>query len=77
MHPASHRSLYCQMSNLQQSGSSHQELQKLRTSLGKQPAISICNLSCLWGERALEWIFKKRTKNKAKMTKPNSEWKRL
>ncbi|GKB69168.1 hypothetical protein Tco_0930580, partial [Tanacetum coccineum] len=54
MHPTSHRSLHCQVSNLQQGGSFDQELQKQRTSHGKQPAISICNLSCLWRERALQ-----------------------
>ncbi|GJU23632.1 hypothetical protein Tco_1156974 [Tanacetum coccineum] len=31
-----------------------QELQKQRTSHGKQPAISVCNLSCMWRERALQ-----------------------
>ncbi|GKC49647.1 hypothetical protein Tco_1072392 [Tanacetum coccineum] len=36
MHPASHRSLHCQVSKLQQGGSSDQELQKQRTSHGKQ-----------------------------------------
>ncbi|GJS18055.1 hypothetical protein Tco_0412527 [Tanacetum coccineum] len=35
MHPASHRSLHCQVSDLQQSGSSDQGLQKLRTSISK------------------------------------------
>ncbi|GKG14601.1 hypothetical protein Tco_0354201, partial [Tanacetum coccineum] len=36
MHPTSHRSLPCQVSNLQQGGSFDQELQKQRTSHGKQ-----------------------------------------
>ncbi|GJW94116.1 hypothetical protein Tco_0173788 [Tanacetum coccineum] len=54
MHPASHRSLHWQVSDLQQGGSSDQELQKQRTSHGKQPAISVCNLSSLWRERALQ-----------------------
>ncbi|GKA18144.1 hypothetical protein Tco_0697981 [Tanacetum coccineum] len=49
MHLASHRSLHCQVSNLQQGGSSDQELQKQRTSHGKQPTISVCNLS--WPRR--------------------------
>ncbi|GJZ91145.1 putative ribonuclease H-like domain-containing protein [Tanacetum coccineum] len=50
MHHASHRNLHCQVSKLQQGGSSDQELQKQRTSHAKQPAISVCNLSCLWRE---------------------------
>ncbi|GJR27538.1 hypothetical protein Tco_1103770 [Tanacetum coccineum] len=41
MHPASHRSLHCQVLDLQQGGSSDQELQKKKTSHGKQPAISV------------------------------------
>ncbi|GKB54727.1 hypothetical protein Tco_0905480 [Tanacetum coccineum] len=53
MHPASHRSLHCQVSKLQQGGSSDQELQKQRTSHGKQPAISVCNLSCLLCDESL------------------------
>nr|GEW11930.1 hypothetical protein [Tanacetum cinerariifolium] len=48
------RILHCQESDLQQGGSSDQELQKQRTSYGKQSAISICNLSYLWRERALQ-----------------------
>ncbi|GJS68185.1 hypothetical protein Tco_1131621 [Tanacetum coccineum] len=48
------KSLHCQVSKLQQGGSSDQEVQKQRTSYGKQPAISVCNLSCLWRERALQ-----------------------
>ncbi|GJT95135.1 hypothetical protein Tco_1090653 [Tanacetum coccineum] len=44
MHPASHRSLHCQVSKLQQGGSSDQELQKQRTSHGKQPAISVLEI---------------------------------
>ncbi|GJV44931.1 hypothetical protein Tco_1429467 [Tanacetum coccineum] len=35
------KSLHCQVSKLQQGGSSDQELQKQRTSHGKQPAISV------------------------------------
>ncbi|GJR81919.1 reverse transcriptase domain-containing protein [Tanacetum coccineum] len=35
IHPASHKSLHCQVSDLQQSGSSDQGLQKLRTSISK------------------------------------------
>ncbi|GJW09353.1 reverse transcriptase domain-containing protein [Tanacetum coccineum] len=37
MHPASHRTLHCQVSDLQQGGSSDQELQKQRASHWKQP----------------------------------------
>ncbi|GKD00274.1 putative reverse transcriptase domain-containing protein [Tanacetum coccineum] len=54
MHPASHRTLHCQVSDLQQGGSSDQELQKQRTSHWKQPATSVSNLSCMWRERALQ-----------------------
>ncbi|GJX08761.1 hypothetical protein Tco_0196693, partial [Tanacetum coccineum] len=54
MHLASHRSLHWQVSDLQQGGSSDQELHKQRTSHEKKPTISVCNLSCLWGERALQ-----------------------
>ncbi|GJV73173.1 putative reverse transcriptase domain-containing protein [Tanacetum coccineum] len=36
MHPASHRTLYCKVSDLQQGGSSDQELQKQRASHWKQ-----------------------------------------
>ncbi|GJW40209.1 putative reverse transcriptase domain-containing protein [Tanacetum coccineum] len=54
MHPASHRTLHCQVSDLQQGGSSDQELQKQRASHWKQPAASVSNLSCLWRERALQ-----------------------
>ncbi|GJW91496.1 putative reverse transcriptase domain-containing protein [Tanacetum coccineum] len=45
MHPASHRTLHCQVSDLQQGGSPNQE---------PQPTTSISDLSCLWGERALQ-----------------------
>ncbi|GKB73344.1 hypothetical protein Tco_0934756 [Tanacetum coccineum] len=41
MHPASHRSLHCQVLDFQQGGSSDQELQKQRTSHGKQTTISL------------------------------------
>ncbi|GJY92612.1 putative reverse transcriptase domain-containing protein [Tanacetum coccineum] len=54
MHPASHRTLHCQVSDLQQGGSSDQELQKQRASHWKQPTTSIRNLSCLRRERALQ-----------------------
>ncbi|GJV72220.1 putative reverse transcriptase domain-containing protein [Tanacetum coccineum] len=37
MHPASHRTLHCQVLDLQQGGSSDQELQKQRASHWKQP----------------------------------------
>ncbi|GJY10434.1 hypothetical protein Tco_0378619 [Tanacetum coccineum] len=45
--------LHCQVSDLQQGGSSDQELQKQRASHWKQPAASVSNLSCLWMERTL------------------------
>ncbi|GJU33659.1 hypothetical protein Tco_1182013 [Tanacetum coccineum] len=45
--------LHCQVSYLQQGGSSDQELQKQRVSQWKQPAASVSNLSCLWRKRAL------------------------
>ncbi|GJX64618.1 hypothetical protein Tco_0298961 [Tanacetum coccineum] len=54
MHPASHRTMYCQVSDLQQGGSSDQELQKQRASHWKQPAASVSNLACLWREGALK-----------------------
>ncbi|GKF19006.1 hypothetical protein Tco_0067644, partial [Tanacetum coccineum] len=53
MHPASHRTLQCQVSDLQQGRSSDHELQEQGASHWKQPATSISDLSCLWGERAL------------------------
>ncbi|GJX02210.1 hypothetical protein Tco_0186123 [Tanacetum coccineum] len=40
--------------DLQQGGSSDQELQEQRASHWKQPATSVSNLSCLWRERALQ-----------------------
>ncbi|GJS07741.1 putative reverse transcriptase domain-containing protein [Tanacetum coccineum] len=48
------RTLHCQVSDLQQGGSSDQELQKQRASHWKQPAASVSNLSCLWRERTLQ-----------------------
>ncbi|GJT79733.1 hypothetical protein Tco_1054075 [Tanacetum coccineum] len=48
------RTLHCQVSDLQQGGSSDQELQKQRASHWKQPTTSIRNLSCLRRERALQ-----------------------
>ncbi|GJV03061.1 hypothetical protein Tco_1336630 [Tanacetum coccineum] len=48
------RTLHCQVSDLQQSGSFDQELQKQRASHWKQPATSVSNLSCLWREVELE-----------------------
>ncbi|GJZ06982.1 hypothetical protein Tco_0540775 [Tanacetum coccineum] len=45
MHLASHRSLHCQVSKLQQGGSSDQELQKQRTNHGKH-LLSISITSC-------------------------------
>ncbi|GJU44655.1 putative reverse transcriptase domain-containing protein [Tanacetum coccineum] len=41
MHPASYKTLHCQVSDLQQGGSSDQELQKQRTSYWKQPTTNI------------------------------------
>nr|GEU77512.1 reverse transcriptase domain-containing protein [Tanacetum cinerariifolium] len=46
--------LHCQVSYLQQGGSSDQELQKHRASHQKQSPTSVSNLSCLWRERALQ-----------------------
>ncbi|GJV47520.1 putative nucleotidyltransferase, ribonuclease H [Tanacetum coccineum] len=54
MHPASHRTLHCQVSNLQQGGSFDQEQQKQRASHWKQPTTSIRNLSCLRREMTLQ-----------------------
>ncbi|GKA01374.1 hypothetical protein Tco_0674039 [Tanacetum coccineum] len=54
MHPASHRTLHCQMSDLQQAGSSDKEWQKQRANHWKQLATSVSNLSCMWRERALQ-----------------------
>ncbi|GJW66916.1 hypothetical protein Tco_0121340 [Tanacetum coccineum] len=42
------------LSNLQQGGSSDQELQKQRASHWKQPVASVSNLSCLWREKTLQ-----------------------
>ncbi|GKF81352.1 hypothetical protein Tco_0239954, partial [Tanacetum coccineum] len=52
--PVSHRTLHCQVSDLQQGGSSDQELQKQRASHRKQSATSVSNLSCMWRESALQ-----------------------
>ncbi|GKE56285.1 hypothetical protein Tco_1495470, partial [Tanacetum coccineum] len=60
MHPASHRTLHCQVLDLQQGGSSDQELQKQRASHWKQLVTSIRNLSCLQRERALQKSVLKR-----------------
>ncbi|GKD40667.1 hypothetical protein Tco_1260874, partial [Tanacetum coccineum] len=49
-----HVTLHCQVSDLQQGGSSDQELQKQRASYWKPPAASVSNLSCLWREGALQ-----------------------
>ncbi|GKE75941.1 putative reverse transcriptase domain-containing protein, partial [Tanacetum coccineum] len=57
MHPVSHMTLHCQVSDLQQCGSSDQELQKQRASHWKQPATSVSNLSCLQRERALQKVL--------------------
>ncbi|GKA05913.1 hypothetical protein Tco_0685033 [Tanacetum coccineum] len=46
--------LHFQVSDLQQVGSPDQELQKQRASHWKQLTTSISDLSCLWGERALQ-----------------------
>ncbi|GKG13186.1 hypothetical protein Tco_0350146 [Tanacetum coccineum] len=54
MQPALHRTLHCQVSDLQQGGSFDQELQKQRASHWKQPATSVSNLPCLWREMALQ-----------------------
>ncbi|GJS18936.1 reverse transcriptase domain-containing protein [Tanacetum coccineum] len=48
------QTLHCQVSVLQQGGSSNQELQKQRASHWKQPTTSICNLSCLRRKRILQ-----------------------
>nr|GEU51360.1 reverse transcriptase domain-containing protein [Tanacetum cinerariifolium] len=48
------RTLYCQVSYLQQGGSSDQELYKQGASHLKKHATSISNLPCLWKERALQ-----------------------
>ncbi|GJR00199.1 hypothetical protein Tco_0523183 [Tanacetum coccineum] len=48
------RVLWCQVSDLQQDGSPDQELQKPRANHWKQLTTSISDLSCLWGERALQ-----------------------
>ncbi|GKF19200.1 hypothetical protein Tco_0067838, partial [Tanacetum coccineum] len=48
------RTLHYQVSDLQQGGSSYQELQKQRASHWKQPATSVSKLTCLWRERALQ-----------------------
>ncbi|GKD12291.1 hypothetical protein Tco_1196698 [Tanacetum coccineum] len=52
MYPRLHRTLHCQVSDLQQGGLSDQELQKQTASHWKQPAASVSNLSCMWRERA-------------------------
>ncbi|GJU71275.1 putative reverse transcriptase domain-containing protein [Tanacetum coccineum] len=54
MYPTSHKTLHCQVSDLQQGGLFDQELQKQRASHWKQPATSISNLSCMWRERAFQ-----------------------
>ncbi|GKD66557.1 putative reverse transcriptase domain-containing protein, partial [Tanacetum coccineum] len=59
MHHVSHRTLHCQVSDLQQGGSSNQELQKHRASHWKQPTTSNSNLSYLWRERALQKLVPK------------------
>nr|GEU90285.1 putative reverse transcriptase domain-containing protein [Tanacetum cinerariifolium] len=51
---ASHKTLHCQVSDLQQGGPSVQELQKQRASHWKQPATSINDLSWLWREMAFQ-----------------------
>ncbi|GJX04005.1 hypothetical protein Tco_0189921 [Tanacetum coccineum] len=47
------RTLHCQVSDLQQGGSSDQELQKQRANYWKQSTTSVNHLSCMWRERAL------------------------
>ncbi|GKE75484.1 reverse transcriptase domain-containing protein, partial [Tanacetum coccineum] len=54
MHPTSHRTLHCQVLDLQQGGSSDQKLQKQRASYWKQLTTNISDLSCLWGEKELQ-----------------------
>ncbi|GJW39746.1 reverse transcriptase domain-containing protein [Tanacetum coccineum] len=54
MRPASYRTLHCQVLDLQQGGSSDQELQEQGASYWKQLAASVSNLSCLRRERALQ-----------------------
>nr|GEV14191.1 putative reverse transcriptase domain-containing protein [Tanacetum cinerariifolium] len=61
--PTSHRTLHYQASNLQQGGSSDQELQKQRASHWKQPETSISNLSCMWRERAIHIPLPKANNN--------------
>ncbi|GJU97214.1 putative reverse transcriptase domain-containing protein [Tanacetum coccineum] len=51
------RTLHCQVLNLQQGGSSDQELQKQRASYWKQPTTNIQNLSCMRRERTLQNCF--------------------
>ncbi|GJR66891.1 putative reverse transcriptase domain-containing protein [Tanacetum coccineum] len=46
--------LHYQVSDLQQGGSSDQELQKQRASHWKQPVASVSNLSCPWREKTLQ-----------------------
>ncbi|GKF27644.1 putative reverse transcriptase domain-containing protein, partial [Tanacetum coccineum] len=59
MHPESYRTLHCQVLDLQQGGSSNQELQKQRANHWKQPTTSIRNLSCLRRERVLQKLVLK------------------
>ncbi|GKA60090.1 hypothetical protein Tco_0759403, partial [Tanacetum coccineum] len=59
MQYASHRTLQCQVSDLQQGRSPDQELQKQGASQWKQPAANVSNLSCLWRERALQKLVPK------------------
>ncbi|GJY98298.1 reverse transcriptase domain-containing protein [Tanacetum coccineum] len=47
------RTLHCQVSDLQQGGSSDKELQKQRANYWKQSTTSVNHLSCMWRERAL------------------------
>ncbi|GJX82985.1 putative reverse transcriptase domain-containing protein [Tanacetum coccineum] len=54
MRPASHRTLHCQVLDLQQGGSPDQELQEQGASHWKQPVASVSDLSCRWRERTLQ-----------------------
>ncbi|GJZ55420.1 hypothetical protein Tco_0610613 [Tanacetum coccineum] len=63
------RTLHYLVSNLQQGGSSDQEMQKQRASHWKQSTTSIRNLSCLRRERALQKLMLK--------SKQQCQWKSI
>nr|GEW85433.1 reverse transcriptase domain-containing protein [Tanacetum cinerariifolium] len=56
---ASHGTLHCQVLNLQQGGSSDQELQKQGANYWNQPATNVSNLSCMWREMVLQKLVPK------------------